>query len=448
VGSAGTADLLQEVHEGSVVRKLLHQRQCQVQAAAWVRMLIRHRIACWLVAAIVVTSTAFPATAQTAFGYGNWRGFYTTNADDKFKACFVEAEYSSGDQLQFWLTPEQEMYFSLKQKGSADPNQRTARIWVDDATPSQAVIEHVDPLIIFYIGSLKKKIAKLFESIRMGNVLSIEIGGSVHKFSLRGTYGALSELVGCANLVRMGQPPQALVLQKRAPAATPSASAPAPSPVVAPAPKSTTLASSASAFAVSANGHLLTNAHAIEECRELKAGNDQGNVATARVVAIDKRNDLALLAVKDIDIEPARFRKGPLRLGEAVFAYGFPLRTLLASSGNFTAGMVSALVGMKDDSIQLQISAPVQPGNSGGPLLDAKGAVVGVIVGKLNAIGVAERTGDIPQNVNFAIKGAIALTFLEAHGVTPGMANGVNDISTADVADIGKRISLRLDCFK
>src|SRR5262249_7021054 len=155
--------------------------------------------------------------------------------------------YSSGDKLQFWLTPEQYLLFSLRQQGVADQNQRTARIWVDDAMPSQASIEHVDPVAIFAIGNLKGKTAELFEALRMGNVLFIEIGGTVHKFSLRGTYGALSELVGCANLVRTGQPPQALVSEQRVPP-KPPATAPPPSP--SPTKPAAALASSASAFAV------------------------------------------------------------------------------------------------------------------------------------------------------------------------------------------------------
>jgi S1-C subfamily serine protease len=395
--------------------------------------------------AMVLIGLGQESAAQTAFGFENWRGYYTVSADGKFKACFTEADYSSGNKLQFWLTPDLELFFSLRQRGGADPNQRTARIWVDDAAPSQAVIEYFDSITIFAIGSLKKKVTELFEAIRMGNILSIEIGGTVHTFSLRGTYGALSELVGCANFVRMGQPPQALASARRPPPATsPSTS----SPVASPAKPAAILAGSASAFAVSSTGHLLTNAHAVEDCRELKAANDQGDIAVARVLAIDQRNDLALLAVKDISAPPVSFRKGLPRLGEPVYAYGFPLRSLLASSGNFTAGMVSALTGMKDDSSQLQISAPIQPGNSGGPLLDARGAAVGVIVSKLNAMGIAERTGDIPQNVNFAIKGAVALTFLESHNVTPRMADAAGDLSAADVADVAKRSTLRVDCFK
>ena len=323
---------------------------------------------------MALTGYGQASVAQAAFGFENWSGYYTISADGKFKACFTEADYSSGSKLQFWLTPDQELFFSLKQRGRADPNQKTARIWVDDAAPTQTIIEYFDPITVFAIGGLKKNVTELFEAIRMGNILSIEIGGTVHTFSLRGTYGALSELLGCANLVRMGQPPPALVSERRTPPVTAGITSP---PATFSAQPAVTLAGSSSAFAVSSTGHLLTNAHAVEGCRELKAANDQGDIAIARVLATDQHNDLALLAVRDISAPPVSFRKGLPRLGEPVYAYGFPLRSLLASSGNFTAGMVSALVGMKDDSSRLQISAPIQPGNSGGPLLDARGAAVG-----------------------------------------------------------------------
>ena len=97
--------------------------------------------------------------------------------------------------------------------------------------------------------------------------------------------------------------------------------------------------------------------------------------------------------------------------------YGFPLTGALASGGNVTTGIVTALAGLADDSRFLQVSALVQPGNSGGPLLDRNGTVVGVIVSKLNALSVASVTGDIPQNVNFAIKASVAAAFLDAQGV-------------------------------
>ena len=79
-----------------------------------------------------------------------------------------------------------------------------------------------------------------------------------------------------------------------------------------------------------------------------------------------------------------------------------------------TTGNVSSLIGPGDDTRALQFTAPTQAGNSGGPLLDGDGAVVGVVSLKLNVIRVHEMTGDIPQNVNFAIKPALAREFLEA----------------------------------
>ena len=101
----------------------------------------------------------------------------------------------------------------------------------------------------------------------------------------------------------------------------------------------------------------------------------------------------------------------------SVVAVGFPLPGLLASEANVTTGIVSALAGIGDDTRFLQMTVPVQPGNSGGPLLDLEGRVVGVVVGKLDAVKVASVTGDIPQNVNFAIKAGVLRSFLDASAV-------------------------------
>jgi S1-C subfamily serine protease len=90
---------------------------------------------------------------------------------------------------------------------------------------------------------------------------------------------------------------------------------------------------------------------------------------------------------------------------------GYPLSGLLSSDANVSVGNVSALAGLRDDSRYLQISAPVQPGNSGGPLLDASGHLVGIVTAKLDAVRLARFTGDIPQNVNFALKTEVARTF-------------------------------------
>jgi uncharacterized protein len=103
---------------------------------------------------------------------------------------------------------------------------------------------------------------------------------------------------------------------------------------------------------------------------------------------------------------------------------------------------------MQNDSRFIQISAPVQPGNSGGPLLDTSGNVVGVVVSKLNAQKIADATGDIPQNVNFAISPLVLQGFLEANSVDYQTAPSVRKLSTADVAEAAKRFTYLVECWK
>jgi serine protease Do len=129
-----------------------------------------------------------------------------------------------------------------------------------------------------------------------------------------------------------------------------------------------------------------------------------------RIMAHDAANDLALIKIEMHPTVFASLRSG-VRLGEGVAAFGFPLSGLLATSGNFTLGNVTAVAGLEDDTRILQISAPVQPGNSGGPLLDYSGNVVGVVEGKLNAITVFTVTDDLAQNVNFAIKANVVTSW-------------------------------------
>jgi S1-C subfamily serine protease len=93
------------------------------------------------------------------------------------------------------------------------------------------------------------------------------------------------------------------------------------------------------------------------------------------------------------------------------------------------------------------MSAPVQPGSSGGALFDASGNVVGVVVTKLNAKVVAEETGDIPQNVNFAVKASVAREFLRDHGVPFRTAPSRVARSNADVGEIGRQVTILVECW-
>jgi S1-C subfamily serine protease len=120
----------------------------------------------------------------------------------------------------------------------------------------------------------------------------------------------------------------------------------------------------------------------------------------------------------------------------------------LADQVNVSTGSINALAGMYNDERVLQMSAPVQPGSSGGPLFDASGNVVGVVVTKLNAKVVAEAMGDIPQNVNFALKGAVARSFLEANGVRFEQGAPGPSRSHADIGEIGRRVTVLVECWK
>lgn len=234
------------------------------------------------------------------------------------------------------------------------------------------------------------------------------------------------------------------------PRASPFADAPllpGPPPPL-PGPRRTLL--SGTGFVV-APGRALTNAHVAAGCAALAARSATGQRAAARLLAADPRRDLALLALP-ADAGPALvFRDAPpVRRGESVITYGFPLSGLLSSGPTLTTGDVSALSGLRDNPAQFQISAPVQPGNSGGPLLDAQGHVIGVVVSKLNAARIAQITGgDIPQNVNFAVKGTEALAFLRRSGVTPATAASAGpERRNAEVGEIANPSVLFLQCLR
>ncbi|PNG26906.1 S1C family serine protease [Methylocella silvestris] len=204
--------------------------------------------------------------------------------------------------------------------------------------------------------------------------------------------------------------------------------------------------SSGTGFFVNAEGYVVTNAHVVEECESIRVLEDHGVPIPASVVSRDIANDLAVLKTGLKPERTAEIRSG-VRFGENVAAFGFPLSSLLASSGNFTVGTVTALAGIGDDSRYLQISTPVQPGNSGGPLLDQSGHVVGVVSAKLNALNVMIATnGDVPQNVNFAIKGRLLANFLESNRVAFTEAQISQQLSGPDLADEARAMSIFIEC--
>jgi S1-C subfamily serine protease len=207
--------------------------------------------------------------------------------------------------------------------------------------------------------------------------------------------------------------------------------------------------SSGTGFVVAAR-RIMTNHHVIDGCVEVAARLPDGRELPARVLASDATRDLALLSTEAEAGPILPFRGAAnIRRGEGVVTYGFPLAGLLSSGPTLTTGEVSALAGLADNPRHIQISAPVQPGNSGGPLLDMRGQVIGVVVSKLNAGQVARQTGDIPQNVNFAVKHTEALDFLREQNVTvtPGAADQAARAADA-VGEVAHPSTLFLRCLK
>lgn len=174
--------------------------------------------------------------------------------------------------------------------------------------------------------------------------------------------------------------------------------------------------SSGTGFFINPQGHILTNYHVVEHSRSLSVFKD-GKHHPVTLIAYDPEADLALLGSKLAAPSPLVFRGGrEVRHGEEVITIGFPMPDVLSTDISTTTGIVSSLTGAGNDPRHLLFTAPIQPGNSGGPLVDRYGTAVGVIVAKFDALGAAERTRDIPQNVNFAIKADLAKDFLTKAG--------------------------------
>lgn len=200
-------------------------------------------------------------------------------------------------------------------------------------------------------------------------------------------------------------------------------------------------------FYVAHDGTLITNNHVVAECSQMRIS-DGGEGIPVKVVAVDPERDLALLRAPRPADAVAVFRSDKIGLGENVVVVGFPLSGLLSSNPIVTSGIVSALAGMRDNARELQISAPIQPGNSGGPLFDSTGRIAGVVVATLDTVRLARAIGVVPENLNFAIKGTEARQFLSANGVSVATADSGAELSTAAIAERATKMTVRLECWK
>jgi S1-C subfamily serine protease len=174
-----------------------------------------------------------------------------------------------------------------------------------------------------------------------------------------------------------------------------------------------TPSSSGSAFFITEDGFLVTNEHVVRDAAQVRLVTSAGLIS-ARVVKVDRANDLALLKAEGKFAALPVAASRAVKLGGTVATVGFPNIGLQGFAPKLAKGEIASLSGASDDSRYFQISVPVQPGNSGGALVDERGNVVGVVSAKLSARAALATSGALPENVNYAVKSGYLLTFLES----------------------------------
>ena len=207
--------------------------------------------------------------------------------------------------------------------------------------------------------------------------------------------------------------------------------------------------SSGSGIVVSRDGLVLTNQHVVRQCDSYEVIDDASRRLKAALQAVDTANDLALLTVREGFPAAALVRSDAVpKLGEAVTVVGYPLVSVLGTRPSVGFGHVAATAGIRGNAKQMQISVPIQRGHSGGPVFDQSGNVIGVVVSKLDALKVAQRVGDLPQNINFAIRGDVGQSFLESQGASFTSADSSNRLENTEIAARGSAVTVRVRCIR
>lgn len=190
-------------------------------------------------------------------------------------------------------------------------------------------------------------------------------------------------------------------------------------------------------FFVSSEGHFVTNFHVIDGATSVIAVNTSNNKKfPAQIVAIDPDNDIALLKIEAettaIPISPVN----EVAKGDDVIVLGYPLITLQGQEQKATFGRVNALSGIMNDTRFMQIDAPIQPGNSGGPLLNSSGEVIGVVTATLGQLAALRASGALPQNVNYAVKGDFVRNIVSGARIDQNLAAHANGESKKTVSKV------------
>ena len=209
------------------------------------------------------------------------------------------------------------------------------------------------------------------------------------------------------------------------------------------------LASVGTGFFVTAQGHLLTNNHVIDQCAALTVEATNGASALAEPVATDPSFDLAIVRTSLPPPAVAAFRSpGALAAGERADLVGYPTQGVAPITPFFTKGNVHELPNRLPDPIRFLIKGDVRGGNSGGPVLDHTGTVIGVIFAKVNTPKIYRETGQVVQDVGIAVRNAVVLDFLSRNGLAWRSADGGASLSRDEVLEAAKPFIARIGCWR
>lgn len=284
------------------------------------------------------------------------------------------------------------------------------------------------------------------EQLQKASLMSLVVRGRTIQFQLISMRELMPQIDNCVAKVKtegIGNAKDFSTPPGAAAAPSPSAASPAAS---AESPKASEI--SGTGFVINAAGNILTNNHVIAGCVGDVHGSFSGEApVTLRVVSKDEKNDLALLQASGPVKDVVAIRGPAIHAGDPVTVIGYPYHGLLTSDFTVSTGIVNSLSGLANDTRYLQISAPVQPGNSGGPLLDSSGRLVGVVAAKINALRIAKLTGDIPENINFAVKIGTVKDFLDNSVVSYTIGDmTAPDLTPAQIANRARSYTLLISC--
>ncbi|MDR3439955.1 serine protease [Telmatospirillum sp.] len=200
-----------------------------------------------------------------------------------------------------------------------------------------------------------------------------------------------------------------------------------------------------SGFFVRNDARLLTNKHVVEKCAAVSVETADGNEALATVLAIAPESDLALIKVDAAAPAVATFREKVRMDGHRAVVIGYPSHGLPRIKPTLVPAALMGPVSMDGQRFVLQ--GDIRPGNSGGPVLDESGLVVGVVFGKINTVAVYQNTGRNVEDIGFAITNETALTFLAHNGITVATATNGPKLDDDTLFEDGRKFIARVVCW-